>query len=243
MVMRQHGQAVGADFVRHVAVGRDAVRADPDGVDLAARHQAGRHRIGDQLKGDRQLAQLPGGKASALQQRARFTHPDVRHLTLLVRAGDDAQRGADARRRQPAGVAVRKQAAVRLHQRAARLGDVVAQLAILLDQTQRFLAQCGGKIRMRQRQLHSIEIIHQVDRRGTRGAQHFQRLRQRVAAGARLGQQRQQQRGGEADQRRAAHAQGVNMANQLRHVVRRQPVFLLRQRLLIEDPELTVTNL
>lgn len=54
------------------------------------------------------------------------------------------QRGADARRRQAAGIAVGQQAA-RRHQRAARLGDAGAKLFILFDQAQRFRFQAPAR--------------------------------------------------------------------------------------------------
>ncbi len=61
MIVRQYRQAVGADFIRHVTIGGNAIRADPDSINLARRHQAGGHRIRDQLVRHTQLAQFPGG--------------------------------------------------------------------------------------------------------------------------------------------------------------------------------------
>ena len=42
MARREHGQRVGADLVRGVAIGRDAIRADEHDVDLARAHQGPR---------------------------------------------------------------------------------------------------------------------------------------------------------------------------------------------------------
>lgn len=82
-----------------------------------------------------------------------------------------------------------------------------------------------------------------MGRGGPRGTQGFQRRSQRLAALAPFSEQRQQQAGGEPNQRRTAYPQGVNMPDQRLDAVGRKPVFLLRQRLLIEDPKLIVTNL
>ena len=177
VIFCQNRQRIGADFIGYVAVGGNTVSAHPNRIDLALRHQAGGHRIGNQPIRHPQLTQLPGGQAPALQQRARFIHPDVCHFPLLIRQRNHPQRGADARRRQAAGIAVGQQAATRRHQRAARLGDAGAKLFILGDQAQRFRFQRLRIVLLRQRQLHAIQIIHQVHRRWTRGAQRLQRLR------------------------------------------------------------------
>ncbi|MNY50443.1 hypothetical protein D3C86_1859470 [compost metagenome] len=67
MEFRQHRQRVGADFVRHIAVGGNAIRPDPHRIHLPFCHQAGGHRIGDQLIRHAQLTQFPGGESAALQ--------------------------------------------------------------------------------------------------------------------------------------------------------------------------------
>ena len=74
---RQHGQRVGADLVRGVAVGRDPVRADEHDVDLAACHQVPGGHVGDQRVRDAGLGQLPGRQPGALEVRPRLVDPDV----------------------------------------------------------------------------------------------------------------------------------------------------------------------
>src|SRR6185436_3473468 len=61
------GEAVGADLVGHVAVPGDAVGADHDRAHLAAAHEEGGHRVGDDFDGDLVLVELPRGQSSALE--------------------------------------------------------------------------------------------------------------------------------------------------------------------------------
>ncbi|MOA41671.1 hypothetical protein D3C78_1636540 [compost metagenome] len=67
VIVRQYRQAIGANLVGDVTVGSDAIGPDPYGVDLALRHQTGRHGVTNQSVGDTQFTQLPGGQPAALQ--------------------------------------------------------------------------------------------------------------------------------------------------------------------------------
>ncbi|MNC42459.1 hypothetical protein D3C75_912740 [compost metagenome] len=108
-----------------------------------------------------------------------------------MRKGNHPQRRADARCRQPAGVAVGQQAAARLHQRAACQSNGFTELFIFFYQAQRFVHQRGNKILLPQGLLHAVEIVHQVHRRRARGAQRIQRHRQRIPVVTLFRQQRQ----------------------------------------------------
>jgi hypothetical protein len=68
MYVRQHGNGIGPDLVRHVAIRRDAVGPDDRHVDLAARHQVPGHVVGDHRVRDPLLLELPRGEAGALQE-------------------------------------------------------------------------------------------------------------------------------------------------------------------------------
>ena len=107
-----------------------------------------------------------------------------------------------------------QQTAAGLHQRAAGFGNRVAKPFVFINQVQRFGHQRRNILFLPQRNLHAVEIVHQVHRRRAGGAQGFQRRRQLVAAFAVFRQQRQQQACRETDQRRAAHPQNVNMSYQ-----------------------------
>ena len=66
--MRGQRQAVGADLVGHVAVGRHPVAADDHGVDRPGRDQPGRGRVDHQLVRDPHAGQLVDGQAGALEE-------------------------------------------------------------------------------------------------------------------------------------------------------------------------------
>ena len=100
------GVGVGADLVGHVAVGRHAVTADDDGVDLAGGDQAGGGAVDDQLVRDPEPAQLVDGQAGALQQRPGLGGQHQLELAAVGQLGDHRQRGPAARSGQGAGVAV-----------------------------------------------------------------------------------------------------------------------------------------
>ena len=62
----EDGDAGGADFVRDVAVGSDAVAADEDGVDPAIFHDGGCHVVTDEGDVHAGGTELVGGEARAL---------------------------------------------------------------------------------------------------------------------------------------------------------------------------------
>ena len=111
VTLRQHGQRVGPDLVRGVAVGRYPVGADDDQVDLAAAHQMTGGDIRDQRGRDAVLHQLPRRQPGPLQPRACLVRIDMHALARLDRRADHAERRAVTRRGESTGVAVRENAA------------------------------------------------------------------------------------------------------------------------------------
>ena len=128
MVPRQHGEAVGADLVGRIAVRRDAVAADDDGIHQAMGHRRAGGRVDDEPVRHPGLRQLPRGEPRALEQRTRLAREDLVELAGGVHRVDDRERGAVASGREPARVAVGQQTArpgqrdatVRRDRRAAR---------------------------------------------------------------------------------------------------------------------------
>ena len=66
VVLGEDSDARGADFVRDVAVGGDAVTADEDGVDPAVFHDGGCHVVTDEGDVHAGGAEFVGGEACAL---------------------------------------------------------------------------------------------------------------------------------------------------------------------------------
>ena len=110
VVRCEHGEPIGADLVRGVAVRRDPVGARDDEIDVAAAHERGGRTVGDHRVRDAELLELPGGQARALEQRPRLADPDVRDATRLEGCADGAEGGSVASGREAACVAVREHA-------------------------------------------------------------------------------------------------------------------------------------
>src|SRR5581483_9626091 len=69
MAFRGNRHAIGADLVRRVPVGRDAIGADEDQVDLARAQQARGGAVGDHRDWDSGAGELPRRQPGALHQR------------------------------------------------------------------------------------------------------------------------------------------------------------------------------
>jgi hypothetical protein len=130
--MAEDGDGVGADLVGDVAAPRDAVGADDRGLDLAAGHQRAGHVVGDDLDGDAVALQLPRGQAGALQHGAGLVGEHADRGASGVGAADHAERGAPARGRQGAGVAVGEDRPGR-QQRGAVRGEAQARVELGVD--------------------------------------------------------------------------------------------------------------
>src|ERR1019366_7944529 len=102
----QDGYGVSADFVGHVSVGGDAIRADYDGSDFALLHHGSGHVVGDDGGGDAVFHQLPGGEARALQKGSRLVGVDVNLLALFNGRADNSKSRAVAGGGERSGIAV-----------------------------------------------------------------------------------------------------------------------------------------
>ena len=110
VVRSKHGERVGADLVRCVAVRRNAVCAGDDHVDLAACHQRRGCRVCDHRMRDAECLELPRGEAGTLKQGARLAYEHVLEHSSLPGRAQRADRGSVAAGRKPARVAVRERA-------------------------------------------------------------------------------------------------------------------------------------
>ncbi len=77
MGLGNHRQAVGADLVRRVAVGGDAIGPDDDEINHAPLHTMGRHVVGNYGDGDAHLDTFPGGEFGSLETGAGFISKDA----------------------------------------------------------------------------------------------------------------------------------------------------------------------
>src|SRR6185437_17147155 len=88
----EDSDVVGADFVGHVAIGRDAVGSDDDGLNFSFAHETGGHVVADDGGGNVVGHQFPGGEARALEEGACLVGIDVDLLALFDGGADDAER-------------------------------------------------------------------------------------------------------------------------------------------------------
>src|SRR5215813_8516160 len=111
VVVREHGEPVGAHLVGDAAVGGNAVRSGQHQVHFPGGHQRRRRGVGQHRVRDAGPPGLVGGQPGTLQQRAGLIHPQPGHPPRPVRREDDRERGALAGRHQGTGVAVGQDAA------------------------------------------------------------------------------------------------------------------------------------
>ncbi len=138
---RQDGQAVGADLVGHVPVGRDAVCSHDHLLHRPPGHKVGGHAVRDQGAGDPRPQQLPGRQARPLQEGPGLVHVDVQGRPPGVGGAQGGQGRPVVHAGQGAGVAVGQHPVPRTKQRRPVLPDPAAALLVLLGDPQRLLHQ------------------------------------------------------------------------------------------------------
>ncbi len=250
MVHRQHRKLVGADLVRHIAVGSDAIRPDDHPGNTARLHQMGGRRV-DVQRGRHAIAQqLPGGQARTLQPGAGFVHVDALHQPVEMRRADDTERGAETAGRQGTGVAVSKQV-LRIALMATnevdtelRHGQIGLPIALMyrdglgLQRRARILAWLEAFETF----AHLIQRPEQIDRRGTRCGKERDIFLQRlppITTGRHACTGSQDQRIGrtDADGRRAAHDHVANGVGDRSGRIAAVPDLFGRQLALIEQAQ------
>ncbi len=199
-------------------------------------------------------------RAPCSQGRVSSTqHGDVR----VARRGrpDDAERGAVARRRQGAGVAVREDAVAGREQRGAVLADAQAAVDVVVVDGLRAREQHAGDGRRRgagrgERRLpgspHLVQRPAQIDGGGPRGQQAARGLLERGpergrvvrARGGRLGGRERDAAGRrDADGRRAADRHVADAVRDLTPGAAGDVALLLRQRELVDEHDLAGQDL
>ena len=77
MLVRENGDRIGANLVRGVAIGGDAVGAHDRRLDSALRHHDASHVVADERGRNAVFHQLPGGQPGALQEGTGFVGENV----------------------------------------------------------------------------------------------------------------------------------------------------------------------
>ena len=84
VVLGKDGDAGGADFVRCVSIGGNAVAADEDGVDPAVFHDGGCHVVADEGDVHAGRAELIRGEARTLEQGTCLVSKDAEVVAFFV---------------------------------------------------------------------------------------------------------------------------------------------------------------
>ena len=177
---REHGDAVRSDFVRGVAIARDAVGADDDGCHAAGFQEVADHVVRDEGEGNVVLMQLPGSEPRALQIRPRFGNQHFDSITALDSHSNHAERCADSTGGESAGVTLRHHAAGLGHELGAEAANsLVGFTAFLVEDSGLFnesrsessesfwVVACGTGGEFIEAALESLDGPEQIDSGGT----------------------------------------------------------------------------
>ena len=230
-------QAVGADLVGHVPVGRHAIAADHHRVDLAARDEAGGRAVGQQLVLDARAAELPHRQPAALEQRPGLVHqhPDRPAVGQLEDHGEARPAPPGGER---AGVAVREHGP-RTGQQVGAVGRHARAGLVLLGVDGLCLRARGrpevGGIRGQRGVAHTVDRAPEIGRGRPGGAQASPGRLETVPRRARGDLHGQAVGGGDPDQRRAADAEAADGRGGVVRPAEHDHPLLERQQRLVED--------
>ena len=141
VVLGEDGDAGGADFVRRVAVGGDAVTADEDGVDPAVFHDGGCHVVADEGDVHACRTEFVCGKTCALQEGTRFVGVDFEVVAFFVPKVHDGGGRAVFGGGELACVAVGEESVAGLYEGERVLAYFFADVDVLLFDAESFIAK------------------------------------------------------------------------------------------------------
>lgn len=137
----EDGNGGGADFVRHVAVGGNAVTADEDGVDPAVFHDGGCHVVADEGDVHAGRTEFIRGEACALEQGACLVGKDAEVVAFFVsKVHDGGGRAVFGGGELPC-VAVGEESVARFYEGERVLAYFFADVDVLLLDAEGFVTQ------------------------------------------------------------------------------------------------------
>jgi hypothetical protein len=187
-----------------------------------------------------------------MQKRPRLGGDDVDLLAGVVRGTHHAERGAVARGRQRARVAVGEHGGARLEQGSAEFAECAVAGDVLVIDRDRLLAQHlahhlgAAPARAREGAAHALDRPKQIHRGRPRRSKATADAIE-GAAGVALGRlrhpERDAHRGGHADRRRAAHHHVLDGARDIAMIAIHAVHLLQRQEPLVEEHDGTIAPL
>ena len=141
VVFGEDGDAGGADFVRHVSIGGNAVAADEDGVDPAVFHDGGCHVVADEGDVHAGRTEFIRGEARTLEQGACLVGKDAEVVAFFVSKVHDGGGRAVFGGGELACVAVGEESVAGLYEGERVLTYFFADVDILLFDAESFIAK------------------------------------------------------------------------------------------------------
>ena len=141
VVFGEDGDTRGADFVRCVSIGGNAVAADEDGVDPAVFHDGGCHVVADEGDVHAGGTEFVCGKTCALQEGTRFVGVDFEVVAFLVSEVHDGGGGTVFGGGELPCVAVGEESVAGLYEGERVLAYFFADVDVLLFDAESFIAQ------------------------------------------------------------------------------------------------------
>ena len=141
IVSGEDGDAGGADFVRCVSIGGNAVTADEDSVDPAVFHDGGCHVVADECDVHAGGTEFVCGETCTLQEGACFVGIDFEVVAFLVAEVHDGGCGAVFGGGELSGVAVGEESHTRFYEGERVLAYFFADVDVLLLDAEGFVTQ------------------------------------------------------------------------------------------------------
>ena len=141
VVLGEDGDAGGADFVRHVSIGGNAVAADEDGVDPAVFHDGGCHVVADEGDVHAGSTEFIRGEARTLEQGACLVGKNAEVVAFFVSKVHDGGGRAVLGGGELACVAVSEESVARLYEGERVLAYFFADVDVLLFDAEGFITQ------------------------------------------------------------------------------------------------------
>lgn len=164
VVLGEDGDAGGADFVRHVSIGGNAVAADEDGVDPAVFHDGGCHVVADEGDVHAGRAEFIRSETRTLEQGACLVGKDAEVVAFFVSKVHDGGGRAVFGGGELACVAVGKESVAGLYEGERVLAYFCADVDILLFDAESFIAKEAADFRDGFPLAVSHDALHAVQR-------------------------------------------------------------------------------
>ena len=177
VVFGEDGDAGGADFVRCVSIGGNAVAADEDGVDPAVFHDGGCHVVADEGDVHAGRTEFIRGEARTLEQGACLVGKDAEVVAFFVSKVHDGGGRAVFGGGELACVAVGEESVAGLYEGERVLAYFFADVDVLLFDAESFIAKEAADFRNGfpcvdlDDALHTVQRPREIDGGGARGVQ------------------------------------------------------------------------